>query len=120
MAVSRRAAITRAAALNDRLRLRGRARARRTDSWQRRRADQQSRRRPPSPRQSENALRDDVALHFGGAGIDGGGARPQQFVHPEALIDGARLALGDEADRPEDFDRGVLQPLLELAPENLE
>src|SRR2546426_9000366 len=72
------------------------------------------------PRQTQHALRDDVALHLGGAGIDGRGARPQQLVAPQAIVCGTCLALREQTVGAEDLESCLLEPLLQLTPEDLE
>src|SRR5262249_37575624 len=67
--------------------------------------------------QPEHALRDDVALHLRGAGIDGGGARPQVAVLPASRVVRVRRVLVELPVRPGDPAGGFHDLLLELAPQ---
>src|SRR5688572_26363660 len=71
-------------------------------------------------RQAEPGPRDDVALHLGRAGVDGGRARPQILVLPAAAVDGPRIAALDRGVRTLELDRQLLHAEIGLAPEKLQ
>src|SRR5262245_4960842 len=65
-------------------------------------------------RQSEHALGHDVSLNLAGPRFDGVAAAAQIAVLPDAAVE-----VGELPVRPENLLRGLLQPLVHLAPENL-
>src|SRR5215216_5434549 len=65
-------------------------------------------------RQPEHALGDDVALNLAGARLDGVAARAEVGVLPGAAVEVLELAVGAEY-----LLRGLLRPLVHLAPVEL-
>src|SRR5919204_4494575 len=78
-----------------------------------------SRRGSPSPGKPEDALRDDVALDLGAAGVDRLGLGPHPAVLPPAVLDRPGRPRRERPGHALERDRGLLHPPVHLAPEQL-
>jgi hypothetical protein len=67
--------------------------------------------------QTQNEMPDDVALHFGSAGLDGVAAGAQVAVGPCSVIDGVWIVAEQLSIGAENFLGDLLQALIQLAPE---
>src|SRR5262249_56560428 len=72
-----------------------------------------------APRQAEDALGDDVALHLRRPRGDRAAPRVEEEVRPASVVDGVRRALQQDAVLAEQADRGLELALVHLAPEEL-
>src|ERR1700758_5623034 len=61
---------------------------------------------------------DDVALYFGRTSFDGVAPRAEVGVSPDAFIHGVRISGLKLAIRAKNFLGNLLEPLIQLAPEN--
>src|ERR1700722_862057 len=66
--------------------------------------------------QAQNEVADDVALHFGSAGLDGVAASAQVTIGPGAVIHGVRIVAEKLAVRAENFLGHLLDTLIQFAP----
>src|SRR4029077_17845474 len=69
--------------------------------------------------QSEHEVPDDVALNLRCACLDGVAARAQIAVRPDAFVDGVAVRGFELSVGTEQFLRDLLEPLVQLAPEDL-
>ena len=65
---------------------------------------------PRSAFEAEGAVRDDVLLHFGGAGADRGVALPHVVAGPAAAVDGTGRTLEQRAGGTEHVERELREP----------
>src|SRR5215831_9235064 len=70
-------------------------------------------------RESEHALADDVLLDLGGAALDGVGARAEEAVLPEPVLDGPPAALGELGVGALELHGHLLETLMALHPHHL-
>src|SRR5207248_6797254 len=70
-------------------------------------------------REAEHSLGDDVALDLGAPGVDRLGLRPEPPELPAALLQRPRRVRRERSEGPFERNRGVLDPLIHLAPVEL-